>query len=55
MACVKPNLLAHELTQPRSICQPVTNKQQDKKGKGRGPAATINKMEPCDSFFNFFR
>jgi hypothetical protein len=33
----------------------VKKRVQDKKGKGRGPAATINKLEPCDSFFNFFR
>lgn len=33
----------------------VKKRVQDKKGKGRGAAATVSKMEPCDSFFNFFR
>jgi nucleosome assembly protein 1-like 1 len=26
-----------------------------KKGGKGGPAATVTKTEPCDSFFNFFR
>lgn len=33
----------------------VKKRVNDKKGGKKAPAATVTKVEPCDSFFNFFR
>jgi hypothetical protein len=32
----------------------VKKKVQDRKLKGKAPAVTVSRTEPCDSFFNFF-
>lgn len=32
----------------------MKKKVQDKKLKGKAPAVTVSRTEPCDSFFNFF-
>lgn len=34
--------------------QVVKKRVQDKKLKGKAPAVTVSRTEPCDSFFNFF-
>lgn len=53
-----PNAPAHCQIPQRSLpcpprCPPPSH--QDKKLKGKAPSVTVNKTEPCDSFFNFFR
>jgi hypothetical protein len=34
--------------------QVVKKRVQDRKLKGKAPAVTVSRTEPCDSFFNFF-